>query len=68
MAARLGRTRAPGGAADPMVYLERFGAFGETPRGRRLGFLAWGLARVLQAAWNGEHESAADYASLLLVA
>eukprot|EP00969_Alexandrium_andersonii_P241288 10653819-Alexandrium_andersonii.AAC.1 len=51
-----------------MVYLERFGAFGEAPRGHRLGFLSWGLAQVLQAAWSGERESAADYASLLLVA
>eukprot|EP00969_Alexandrium_andersonii_P091533 4040267-Alexandrium_andersonii.AAC.1 len=55
MAARLGRARAPCGQVDPVVYLERFGAFGEAPRGRRLGLLSWGLAHVLQAAWSGEH-------------
>eukprot|EP00969_Alexandrium_andersonii_P229628 10141371-Alexandrium_andersonii.AAC.1 len=65
MAARLDCARAPGGQADPMMYLERFGAFGEAPHGRHLGSLSWGLAHVLQAVWSGEHESAADCASLL---
>eukprot|EP00969_Alexandrium_andersonii_P004848 210401-Alexandrium_andersonii.AAC.1 len=68
MAARLGRAHAPGGQADPVVYLGRLGAFGEAPRGRHLGFLTGGLAHVQQAAWSGEHESAADDALLLMVA
>ena len=64
MRRRLGRasmTETP----DPQLYLERFGGFADA---RETGLVSWSVARILESIWTRDAASAADRASLLLVA
>ena len=50
---------------DPRTFFERFGAFGES---REEGQMFWAVGLMVLALWQGQHDHAADIASLLLVA
>lgn len=67
MVRALGAVQAPGGVVDPLLFYERFGAFGESAA-RPYGYVSWALAHILQALWRNENERAADVAALLAVA
>eukprot|EP00972_Heterocapsa_arctica_P030904 4545621-Heterocapsa_arctica.AAC.1 len=62
----MGRSHAPGGISDPLMYLERFGTFGDEPHGVHLGYVTWGLSHALRAHWAGEHALSGDYLALLM--
>ena len=65
MALRMGQLYSPDSLPDPLVYLERFGAFGGQAE---QGHLARVLAHLLRALWMDDLESAKDLGALSFAA